>query len=60
MLQARFYVGRGPAQFIEEEDLTLIMKACIILHHMIVKDELDFYGLAFDNKDVEGSSFQSM
>ena len=31
------------------------MKACIILHNMIVEDERDSYDLAFEYEDVEGS-----
>ena len=32
-----------------------IMKACIILHNMIIEDERDSYDLAFEYEDVEGS-----
>ena len=39
MLQARFAIIRGPARFWHHEDLTFIMKACIILHNMIIEDE---------------------
>ena len=39
VLQARFAIIRGPARFWNHEDLTFIMKACIILHNMIIKDE---------------------
>ena len=31
------------------------MKACIILHNMIVEDERDSYDLAFEYEDVKGS-----
>ena len=31
----------------------MIMKACIILHNMMVEDERDSYDLAFEYKDVE-------
>ena len=41
MLQARFAIVRGPARFWKLEVLKNIMKACIILHNMIVKDERD-------------------
>ena len=39
VLQARFAIIRGPARFWHHEDLTFIMKACIILHNMIIEDE---------------------
>ena len=41
MLQARFAIVRGPARFFYSETLQDIVKACIILHNMIVKDERD-------------------
>ena len=31
------------------------MKACIMLHNMIIEDERDSYDLAFDYEDVEHS-----
>ena len=39
VLQARFAIIRGPARFWHHKDLTFIMKACIILHSMIIEDE---------------------
>ncbi|CAL5402850.1 unnamed protein product [Camellia sinensis] len=39
VLQARFSIVRGPARFWKVETLKVIMKACIILHNMIVEDE---------------------
>ena len=39
MLQSCFAIIRGPARFWHHEDLTFIMKACIILHNMIIEDE---------------------
>ncbi|KAL0016727.1 hypothetical protein SO802_003796 [Lithocarpus litseifolius] len=41
VLQARFTIVRGPARFFLLETLQKIMKACIILHNMIVEDERD-------------------
>ncbi|XP_028085070.1 uncharacterized protein LOC114286174 [Camellia sinensis] len=41
VLQARFAIVRGPACSWERETLKNIMKACIILHNMIVEDERD-------------------
>ena len=39
VLQAHFAIIRGPARFWHHEGLTFIMKACIILHNMIIEDE---------------------
>ncbi|XP_030925428.1 uncharacterized protein LOC115952396 [Quercus lobata] len=39
VLQARFAIVHGPARFFHLETLKKIMKACIILHNMIVEDE---------------------
>ncbi|XP_023873079.2 uncharacterized protein LOC111985658 [Quercus suber] len=47
VLQARFAIVRRPARFFHLETLQKIMKACIILHNMIVEDERD------DNKVVD-------
>jgi hypothetical protein len=41
ILQARFSIVRGPARFWDQATLNDIMKACIILHNMIIKDERD-------------------
>jgi hypothetical protein len=39
VLQARFAIVRGPARPWDIETLALIMKACIIMHNMIIEDE---------------------
>ncbi|KAF8398675.1 hypothetical protein HHK36_014530 [Tetracentron sinense] len=41
VLQARFAIVRGPARFWKCETLKDIMKACIIMHNMIIEDEQD-------------------
>ncbi|XP_072066940.1 uncharacterized protein [Arachis hypogaea] len=62
VLQARFAIIRGPARFWEKKKLANIMRACIILHNMIVEDERDTYagnfaqGLEYD--DVENGLSQ--
>uniref|UniRef100_A0A0D3C914 DDE Tnp4 domain-containing protein n=1 Tax=Brassica oleracea var. oleracea TaxID=109376 RepID=A0A0D3C914_BRAOL len=39
VLQARFAVVRNPSQLWDKEKIATIMRACIILHNMIVEDE---------------------
>ncbi|RYQ93436.1 hypothetical protein Ahy_B09g099706 isoform B [Arachis hypogaea] len=62
VLQARFAIIRGPARFWKKKKLANIMRACIILHNMIVEDERDTYagnfaqGLEYD--DVENGLSQ--
>ena len=58
VLQARFAIIRGPARNMDKGELGMIMKACIILHNMIVENERDSYDIAFDYDDVEGNSPQ--
>ena len=41
VLQARFAIIYGPTRFFYPEMLQEIMKACIILHNIIVEDEWD-------------------
>jgi hypothetical protein len=39
VLQAQFAIVRGPACFWDKKTLENIMKCCVILHNMIIKDE---------------------
>ena len=39
VLQSRFAIVRGPARPWDIETLALIMRACVIMHNMIVEDE---------------------
>ena len=41
---------RGPTHFWDEETLADIMKACIIMHNMVIEDEGDI-----GNNDLDGS-----
>ena len=41
VLQARFAIIPGSSRFWSKDDMTIIIKACIILHNMIVEDERD-------------------
>ena len=52
VLQARFAIVRGPARFWDEETLADIMKACIIMHNMVIEDEGDIGNNDFDGSDA--------
>ena len=41
VLQARFAIVRGPTRFWDDDTLSLIMRACVIMHNMIIEDERD-------------------
>ena len=56
MLQARFAIVRDLARLLKEEEIGVIMRACVILHNMIVEDERDNYELAYDYDVVEGTA----
>ena len=43
VLQARFAIVKNPALFWDKVKIGKIMRACIILHNMIVEDERDGY-----------------
>uniref|UniRef100_A0A0D3CP17 DDE Tnp4 domain-containing protein n=1 Tax=Brassica oleracea var. oleracea TaxID=109376 RepID=A0A0D3CP17_BRAOL len=43
VLQARFAIVRNPALFWDKVKIGKIMRACIILHNMVVEDERDGY-----------------
>uniref|UniRef100_A0A2N9ERN8 DDE Tnp4 domain-containing protein n=1 Tax=Fagus sylvatica TaxID=28930 RepID=A0A2N9ERN8_FAGSY len=49
ILQARFLIVRGLVHFWDEATLNNIMKACIILHNMIIEDERDPNGVQQDD-----------
>ena len=53
VLQARFAIIRGPARNMDKAELGMVMKACIILHNMIVEDERNSYDLSFDYDDMK-------
>ncbi|XP_020871008.1 putative nuclease HARBI1 [Arabidopsis lyrata subsp. lyrata] len=58
VLQARFHIFKNPALVWDKEKIGNIMKACIILHNMIVEDERDGYNTQFDVSEflqVEGN-----
>ena len=55
VLQARFAIVRGPARLWKLEVLKDIMKACIILHNMIVEDERNANELDFTYDTMDDS-----
>ncbi|KAL0002365.1 hypothetical protein SO802_016146 [Lithocarpus litseifolius] len=56
VLQVQFAIGRGPTRLWRIETLDYIMKACIILHNMIIEDERDANGAEdFDYEQVPES-----
>jgi hypothetical protein len=57
-LQSRFAIVRGPVRHWDEETLEKIMKACIIMHNMIIEDE-GAMNLGFDH-EREVNSFISV
>lgn len=59
VLQARFAIVRGPARFWDRETLQDIMKACIIMHNMIIEDERGkSLPLTYDVREGENNSFE--
>jgi hypothetical protein len=58
VLQSRFAIVRGPVRYWDEETLAYIMKACIIMHNMIIEDE-GAMNLGFDHEH-EVNSFISV
>ncbi|XP_020887609.1 uncharacterized protein LOC110230057 [Arabidopsis lyrata subsp. lyrata] len=52
VLQARFAIVKNPALLWDKVKIGNIMRACIILHNMIVEDERDGYTL-FDTTEFE-------
>ncbi|KAF8408735.1 hypothetical protein HHK36_004803 [Tetracentron sinense] len=52
VLQARFVNVHGPVRFWKLNTLKNIMKACIIMHKMIVEDEQDVNGIKDFNYDA--------
>jgi hypothetical protein len=62
ILQSRFAIVRRPARFWHIETLEEVMRACIILHNMIVEDERAGYQQHFHQPhydDVDGKTYES-
>ncbi|XP_056845021.1 uncharacterized protein LOC108859955 [Raphanus sativus] len=60
VLQARFAIVRNPALLWDKEKISNIIRACIILHNMIVEDERDGYTYEYNtNMWLEGEISRS-
>ena len=59
VLQARFAIVRNPALLWEKEKISNIIRACIILHNMIVEEERDGYTRYNISEFVEGETSRS-
>ncbi|XP_018509885.2 putative nuclease HARBI1 [Brassica rapa] len=53
VLQARFAIVKNPVKTLDKAKISKIMRACIILHNMIVENVRDGYGTLFDISDFE-------
>jgi hypothetical protein len=49
VLQSRFAIVHGPVRYWDEETIANIIKACIIMHNMIIEDE-GAMNLGFDHE----------
>ena len=56
VLQARFAIVRNPVKTLDKEKIGKIMRACIILHNMIVENERDGYTRIDVSEFEEGDS----
>uniref|UniRef100_A0A0D3CJ63 DDE Tnp4 domain-containing protein n=1 Tax=Brassica oleracea var. oleracea TaxID=109376 RepID=A0A0D3CJ63_BRAOL len=54
VLQARFAIVKNPVLFWDKVKIGKIMRACIILHNMIVEDERDGYSLNHVSESFQG------
>ena len=55
VLQSRYSIVRGPARLMYQTKISIIMRACVILHNKIIEDKRDNYELEFDYDVVEGT-----
>ncbi|KAI5004261.1 hypothetical protein ZWY2020_031504 [Hordeum vulgare] len=57
VLQSRFTIVRRPARLWQRKIVGRIMRACVILHNMIVEDERDQVNVHIDFNEILGASF---
>ena len=56
MLQTRFATVCGMARLMQSEEINIVIRACVIVHYMIIKEECDNYELAVNYNVVEGTA----
>jgi len=56
VLQSRFNIVRRPSRLWKRKSIGRIMKACVILHNMIVEDEKEMVKFPIDLNEQGGSS----
>ncbi|KAI5021161.1 hypothetical protein ZWY2020_055006 [Hordeum vulgare] len=54
VLQSRFTIVRRPARLWQRKSVGRIMRACVILHNMIVEDERDQVNVHIDLNEIPG------
>ncbi|XP_057424645.1 uncharacterized protein LOC130718160 [Lotus japonicus] len=59
VLQARFKIISEPARLWDIDDLSIIMRSCIILHNMIFEDERDSYAQRWTDFEQSGEGESS-
>jgi hypothetical protein len=54
VLQAKFKIIQNPARLWSHKKLNVVMRACVILHNMVVEDERNIYSNPADTTVFEG------
>jgi hypothetical protein len=54
VLQAKFKIIQNPARLWSHRKLNAIMRACVILHNMVIEDERNIYSHPTDTASFEG------
>ncbi|XP_044428673.1 uncharacterized protein [Triticum aestivum] len=57
VLQSRFTIVRRPARLWKRKSVGRIMRACVILHNMIIEDEREQAKIHIDLNEIPGASF---
>ncbi|WVZ94730.1 hypothetical protein U9M48_040594, partial [Paspalum notatum var. saurae] len=54
VLQSKFKIIHNPCRLWKHRDINAIMRACVILHNMIIEDERNIYVNPADNQGFDG------